>query len=150
MVNFQFIVNDMFIQSLSIRAVRGCAPFLNEFTGPQTRRREPRGRVRNKNGVFQATIPAPNWLLIQSFQISPAASNWNCIAPGLIWPFQYTVKPTGLVTQRPVWLTIVRGRQRYANRFGVASIQSRWGGAQPQSHPEPSVRFFFRSASSAS
>src|SRR4051794_30132452 len=101
-INFQFIVKDMLIQSLSIKAVSGWANVLNEFTGPHTRRREPRGWVRIKNGVFQVMIPAPNWLLIQSFQVSPATSNWNPIPPGLSCPPQEALKPTGLVIHRPV------------------------------------------------
>src|SRR5205823_11618297 len=85
-VIFQFIVNDIRIQSLSIRAVSGWANGLNEFTGPDTRRREPWGRVRNRKGEFQVMIPAPNWLLIQLFQSSPATSNWMTTPPGLSSP----------------------------------------------------------------
>ena len=82
-VSFQFIVNDMLIQSLSISAVSGWANVLNEFTGPQTRSREPCGRVRNRNGVFQVMIPIPNWSLIQFFQSSVAVSKWKSMLPWL-------------------------------------------------------------------
>ena len=102
----------MLIQSLSISAVSGWANVLNEFTGPQTRSREPWGFVRNKNGVFQVMIPIPNWSLIQFFQRSVAVSKWKETPPGLLFPFQKAVSPTGLATQRPVWLAIVSGRQR--------------------------------------
>ena len=37
---FQLIVNDMLIQSLSIKAVGGSTTVLKKFTGPHTSRRE--------------------------------------------------------------------------------------------------------------
>lgn len=109
---FQFIVNDMVIQSLSRIAVRGWALSLNEFAGPETSSLEPAGLVRKRNGVFQVIIPAPNSLLTHRVQISADSSNWKSMLSGLEDPRQVAVKPTGFLTHKPVWLAIVIGRQR--------------------------------------
>src|SRR5262249_5079797 len=109
---FQFIVNDMLIQSLSMRAVSGCALALKSLIGPQMRSRDPLGLVWNRKGVFRVMIPSQNGLWIHSFQFSPATSNRNSMDPGALRPLQIAVKPTGFLIHQPVWLAMVSGRQR--------------------------------------
>ena len=109
---FQFIVNDMEIQSLSMIAVRGWAFPLKAFAGPQTNSRDPAGLVRKRKGVFQVMMPAPKTLPIQLPQTSPAMSNWNSILPGLSLPPHLAVKPTGFLIHQPVWLAMTIGKHR--------------------------------------
>ncbi len=98
---FQFIVNDIAIQSLSIKAVSGWALNLNILVGPQTSSREPRGRVRNRNGVFQVMIPLPKRSVTHFAQKSPSVSNRNTIEFRSASPFQVAVKPTGFLIHQP-------------------------------------------------
>ena len=112
-VNFQFIVNDMLIQSLSMIAVSGWIACLNALAGPMISSREPAGLVRNRNGVFHVMIPLPNWLLIHGDHVVGVGVEQNvdrARAPDC--PCQVAVKPTGLRTHQPVWLAMVSGRQR--------------------------------------
>ena len=83
-VSFQFIVNDMLIQSLSISAVSGWANVLNEFTGPQIRSREPSRPGAEQERRIPGDDPLPNWSLIQFFQSSVPVSKWKNAPPASV------------------------------------------------------------------
>ncbi len=72
-------------------------------------------------------IPLPKWLLAK-FTASPSKDSIS-ISEVSLPPFQVARTALLFRTNQPAWAAILRGRQRLANRPGVASIQSRSAGA---------------------